>query len=263
VYPSTGIDDFDQISKNRVGNSLSYYVLLIPQALKGLNIFSILFIAGFSLMHFGLKLPIDRQILLILMWGNICFIILHLTKNTCWSLTLDRSFPEFYQNGIELALAVIFFLYYKKSKQPLFLWALSCFLYIFIDDFLRIHEKLSVWLATRFEISSLTSWIGVSESRDIWEIIFFGLICLAGVILFFLASKKSDLSSRKLGIVIFRYLIIFVIFAGILDFIHNFKVLATFYNFLGFIEDAGEMVVLSLIFFVALTRYPSYGLEKK
>ncbi len=184
-----------------------------------------------------------------------------------WSIETDRGFGESFQYIKEILLIFIFvWLGRRYFKYTFYAWALF-YLYILIDDMLRLHERIGAQLSAHFHYGAL---LGL-RPEDLGELTFLSIF---GVIFFLLLgsayimgrkNRKLKLINRNL-ISLALFLILFGVFtdafhAVFMKFsamigLSGITRLIGFYIF-GLIEDGGEMIVMSFA-----VRYAFYLLNR-
>jgi len=165
-----------------------------------------------------------------------------------FSIIYDRGIGEFFQYFKELAIFILFILMAMKTKQNVYLSWGALFLYLLLDDSLKIHETLGGVLATKFQMISFWKFRG----QDMGELIVVGVVGI--VMLIFLAfgymgaSKEHQAQSKVLGILLVA-LVGFGVFLDVIISAFDWYELRMIFHL---IEDGGEMVVMSIIFWVVL-----------
>lgn len=201
------------------------------------------------------RLLIATDLLLILIHIIYLFYNPRGSMESYWSIETDRGLGESFQYVKEIALVFMFvWLARRYSRYAFCSWALF-FLYILIDDMLRLHERIGAKLALSFRYEST---LGL-RPEDMGELTF---LAVFGVIFFILISStyffnrndnKLVLINRKL-ISIALFLILFGVITDVFHVVFNkftsfiglpglVRVIVFF--ILGIIEDGGEMIVMS------------------
>ncbi len=250
MYEGTAVWPLNRIITFQHEFSLGHYVEAANRALLALDIFLGLLIPGFLGILFRFRDDVNRMALFSILWVDVCFLAAHLTGSIFWDLTRERSFPEVYSFGLELFLATSFFLYFRRSRQPIFLWSSSFFWLVFIDDSLCLHERTSFYLADKFKPAFLVNLTGVVP-KHIWEFLIFAIAGAVALSLFVLAYRKSSPEFHR-----FARSILFLIFAAfffgsVVDFIHDFPAVMPYHHITVIIEDWGEIVTISLAAYLA------------
>ena len=198
--------------------------------------------------------PIFRcatMLLVLLFCGDLLFIAAHLANgllrevpNPLLDIAKDKSHPEFY--GYIKFIWIAILLFHVGIKQRSFLlssWILV-FGYLLVDDSMRLHEEFGADLAEHF---GMPRFFGL-RPKDLGE------LCISagsGVILIgalALAWWRGDEAFRRLSLDLFALLGLVVFFGVGIDLVHVFFDSRWWLNFtLGTLEDAGEMISVSLI----------------
>ncbi|MGB7415957.1 MAG: hypothetical protein WA902_17270, partial [Thermosynechococcaceae cyanobacterium] len=181
-------------------------------------------------------------------------------ENSDFSLVKDGSYSEIFQSTKELLAAVLLTQICIRNKSKIFgVWSLF-FTYIFIDDTFGIHERFGKFLASQTEMPSI---LGL-EVQDLGELLVYGFVGSAFVLLMLLAGRHHHPilveESRNLAFLT----IILIVFGLGFDLIHaalasvSFIVGALF----SVIEDGGEMVAMSLIFWYIFNLWKYSGIHR-
>jgi hypothetical protein len=164
------------------------------------------------------------------------------------SVNVEFGIPEGFQYAKELAIAVLMYgIYRKDRRETAFLVLAALFVWLLIDDSMRIHERVGGFLATHVSLPSM----GGSLPQDIGELV--GLVIPAGVFLvmlaytYFRASPSARVQMRQ-----FAYLLALLgacgVFVDLLIAVLGLRdeesaVLRVF----NVIEDGGEMVAMTCL----------------
>lgn len=189
---------------------------------------------------------------------DISFIIFHLiyeytslTKNYAFSLETDRGYAEIFQYIKEYWIALLLgFLAWRKHSL-LYLSLSLLFLYLLVDDYAQIHEKMGLVISDKFGFTAAFNL----RAKDFGELAMSGLVGLFFLILIATSYYFGDRLSRQAS----RYLIIMLCalaFCGIIvDMIHIAVQIPSLYVPLTILEDGGELVVMSVIAAFVLLLY--------
>lgn len=189
----------------------------------------------------------STKFLFILLLADFAFIGVHcmymtsILSNSLFSIERDFGYAEFFQYIKEFWIAVLLFILAIKSSHIVyFSWSLL-FIYLLLDDSLKVHEKLGVYLADYFEFQPMFNL----RAQDFGELI---ASMLFGFLLFMFIGVSyliSDNKAKKIS----KYLLVLVMslaFCGVVvDMLH----IAIPWGELmwALIEDGGEMLVMSVI----------------
>jgi hypothetical protein len=181
---------------------------------------------------------------------DIVFIIIHifylntdLVSNPYFSIEQDRGYAEFFQYIKEYWIALLLGWLGLRNRSILYgAWSLL-FLYLLLDDSCSVHEKLGLTIGNKLSLLPTFNL----RSADLGE-----LIVSAGVGLFFLvliaiAYRFGDRLSRKTSRHLVTLLFALALFGIVIDLLHIALPFPSWADFLGLLEDGGEMVVMSII----------------
>jgi len=215
----------------------------------------------------------STKLLILFICADLFFIILHIVyffydprgiMESKWSIEKDGGLAEAYQYVKEFWIVLMFiWIALRSSRISLLSWA-TIFLYVLFDDMLTIHEIYGDKIASRFGFSSFLG-LRPEDLGELTVFIFFGSI------LFFLIAftyyKNRNIPIIKDFNKKLIYLLIFLTFFGMatdvlhsmsgsvlrfLDWPVSLKVITWFS--LGLLEDGGEMIVMSLVFWYVFLK---------
>jgi hypothetical protein len=167
----------------------------------------------------------------------------NLISSELFSISRDRGYAEFFQYVKELWIVVLFAWHALRTRErPYFFWSIV-FAYVLLDDALTIHEEVGYFVRSNFEIPPL--W-GLTET-DYAEFGYY--ILLGGTLLLLLGVvyRRGTAAFRQDSRHLISLLILFAIFGGIVDMLHNMVGNTVLFRVFGALEDGGEMVVMSFI----------------
>lgn len=181
---------------------------------------------------------------------DIVFIIIHilylnidLISNVYFSIEQDRGYAEVFQYIKMYWIAILLGLLALKNRSTLYLaWSLL-FLYLLLDDALGVHEKLG---------AIVSDGLGLLPAFNLRSVDFGELIVSGGIGFFFLvvisiAYRYGDRFSRETSRHLLTLLFALALFGIVLDMLHIALPFPSWEDFLGLLEDGGEMVVMSII----------------
>ena len=186
---------------------------------------------------------------------DIVFMILHILKkmtvltSTKYSIEVDGSYGEIYQYIKAILIAVILaIIFIRRQKLMYFVWS-AFFSYIFLDDWLQIHENLGGKIINYVPVKSILAL----RLQDLGELMIFALIGLVFLIGFAYSYYLVNKEDRSIFHQLLTILLLFIFFGVVFDAIHGmFSPLHVsfigrmFLRLLTLIEDGGEMIVLSI-----------------
>ncbi|MFQ5635190.1 MAG: hypothetical protein ACE5G3_07655 [Gammaproteobacteria bacterium] len=191
-------------------------------------------------------------VLLLLILADLVFIALHfvealtpLLQGSLYSLERDGGYPEVYQY-LKWFWIVVLLLYLAKSRKSFgyTAWVLV-FTYFLLDDAMSIHEGVGRTIAGRL---SVTPPFGL-RLQDLGEL---AVSAIAGVVLSAVvawAYLSESRSFRKASQDMLILLLALVFFGVLIDMLHMALQLDRDQQLVaGAVEDGGEMVVASIIF---------------
>lgn len=163
--------------------------------------------------------------------------------DTSFSLFLDLGLPEAYQYVKEFWIILLFILItINTSKLVYLIWG-SLFVYLFLDDLLKIREDLGGYLSRAL---IYPTGLGV-RARDMAE---FSVSAVVGLFFLVLILTAYYLSDRQVRISFVPLLILtagLFFFGAVLDLLDIAANGVILQQTLGILEEFGEMVVISLI----------------
>ena len=196
--------------------------------------------------------------LILLIGADLVFFILHNIhflipgiNDPLYSLEVDKGYPEMYQYIKWFWITILLIYISRKRKSFRYLsWSLV-FAYFLADDSLTIHERFGYFAAENF---SFLPPFGL-RLNDIGELAssIIAAIILGSIILW--AYLKGNLIFRKMS----RDLILLILLLSFFGIVVDLSIYAFHFKekgmaVVGFIEDAGEMVLTSIIlWYVFLT----------
>ncbi len=194
--------------------------------------------------------PSASLLLALLICTDFVFFILHsLNRFLYWdnlmlSLGTDRGYSEIFQY-IEW-LWIVFLLVNLSLKNKSFIysvWAIF-FTYLLLDDAIQVHETGGAFISKYLSIISYGGFRG----QDIGELIVTGAAGSALLSLVLLAYIFGSKSFRKMSHDMLLLIAALVFCGVVVDMIHTSLSLGKVVKMiLGFIEDGGEMIVVSII----------------
>lgn len=161
-----------------------------------------------------------------------------------WRIDMDGSYGEAYQYLKYIWLLILLIGYARQTRTwPMLGWALLV-VYFLIDDALLIHERVGFWYASQEWAFSL----GPISAQTIGELSISGIVGLILLAPLVVGYVRGDLRTKWIFRVLVALFATLLIFAVIVDTLHSFFVsIKPLDRSLGFIEDLGEMVVLTVI----------------
>jgi len=254
LYSKTSLGMFNKIIRGQNDLSLHHYLVLVNTSLKGLVFFCILFFPVCFILLSVKRKAFFLKLLWLMVWVDICFIILHITYKNLWVLNRDFFIPELFLYLQELLIVVLCALFFIRSKQKIYFVFTLIFLFILVDDSFGVHERIGTSLARTLDLRSISEKIGTYSSQHIGEFLFLSIVGGLLALLFMIVYRKTDNVSRYVALGLFKLLFLFAFFAVVVDLLHGMIAMRYVHGLIGLIESGGEMIVISLIL-VTIFKY--------
>lgn len=202
-----------------------------------------------------------NKLLILLISLDFIFFIIHyinaltpLLNNDMFSIGVDHSYAEIFQY-IKYASVIIFLIFIlRKTGTRAYLAWILVFLYLLVDDSIRLHDRFGSYIAWNFDFNPP---FGL-RLLDIGELLVStcaALILIPSLIFAYMrGSSLFKKNSENLGV-----LFCMLVFFGIgMDMIHVAIIsripedlVRGFNSILGLLEDGGEMISASIILWYA------------
>lgn len=169
------------------------------------------------------------------------------------SLTTDRGLPELVMDALVLTVAVLTALMFHRTGLRGFLLISALLFLVALDDFFSFHESLGTLLVGRLGIVDH----GDVKAQPLGELAFliaFGLFCIP-VLLWAVWGMQPD----NLAVLVI-YGVLFALFAGFsggVDFLHSLAESSFMDRLMGWIEEGGEILVITILTSVAILQFRS------
>lgn len=195
--------------------------------------------------------PWSTRLLLFLLIGDLLFVIVHLilvftplSANNAFYLDVDGGYAEWFQYlklvGIVWLLATLV----RGQRQPLYAVWLALFAFLLLDDALRIHETVGLWLAN---VTGLPPLVGL-RPRDLGELLFAGLAALFLLTALVVAYQRSNGRARRFSLSLIAALLALGCVGVGLDMLEQMVTAwPTLHELLVALEDGGELIVVSVL----------------
>jgi hypothetical protein len=190
-------------------------------------------------------------LLVLLLASDLAYICIHLmyscthwiAPNPLYSLSLDRSYSEFYQYIKFLWIALLCLVLWIERRQAAFLGWFFTFMMLMLDDSWSIHEKAGYRLAEVLRFK-LAFGLRPEDFGESLFILFEGLLILA---VLGLTHLHSDRPVRGFSLRLLSGLAALAFFGVFVDLVH-IELLGTAWAIpAGVIEDGGELVAASVL----------------
>lgn len=197
-------------------------------------------------MNFNIKKE-STKVLFLLLLADFAFFLVHgiykmgHIPNSFCSIETDRGYAEMFQYIKEYWIVVLLFVVAIKRKHIIYFAWSSLFMYFLLDDSFRIHELFGIYLAKYFEFQPM---FGL-RTQDFGEL---SVSMLFGLLLFIFIGVSylfSDNVAKQISKHILILVMSLVFFGVVVDNLHI--IIPWGKTMWGFIEDGGEMLVMSII----------------
>lgn len=176
------------------------------------------------------------------------FFDIHIRGMSVFSIGRDGGAPELFMYGCELACAAGCFASFRNSGKKSFLFMALLFAFIAVDDSLAYHERLGHLIAPQSQnLGELLAWALAA------------LLLLPPLVWCVARMRRDELGVYLVFAVVFAALVVFAVGA---DLVHALAKAALgehertakiIGRLLGWVEDGGELVVVSAAACVGLT----------
>lgn len=203
-----------------------------------------------------------NKILILLLLTDLCFIILHIIRDSSnylndinWSITKDQGYAELFQYTKEFWIVITLLLCWIKTRALIYFSWMVLFFYALLDDSFEIHEWVGLDLAIYFNFQPAYGLRGVDFGELLVSMIAYSLIFVLVGISYYRSSPEGRKVSNNL-----LFLVAALAFCGIvLDMVDVLVLqfendMLTLYSQIA--EDGGEMVVMSIILYYVLSLDP-------
>ena len=200
-----------------------------------------------------------------LLLGDLIFFVLHwlhfalpALQRKLFSVASDASLPEIYQGFKQLGIVGLLIVMGWHSRELRYGSWVLLFVYLFCDDLFRIHESQGDGIADWMDSRGIVPWLGL-RSQDYGELIFLAIVftILLGLIAacYWLGKplrqqiqRRRKQAFRQSTGDLMRFLLLLSLFGVGIDFLHSLLAFNQITDrLLSFIEDGGEMLVVSLM----------------
>jgi hypothetical protein len=162
-------------------------------------------------------------------------------------LSSDWSYPEMFQYVKEFIIMGLLFLAFIHFRKKLYLAWTVLFGYFLLDDAVMVREWLGNVIASRLTLSLPLHLRG----NDVGEMIALALVGVVLIPLLYFTHASSSQTERRLSRLLLPWLATLVVCGFVFDMVHSAVMNQHGLELLfGFLEDGGEMIVMSLILWV-------------
>jgi hypothetical protein len=184
---------------------------------------------------------------LLLIFFHILYIATDIISTGRFSIARDGGYGEMFQYFKEFFIFVLFVLLGFRKKKLLYFILGFLFLYLLVDDSLKIHERLGALLAEWLNFQPSFGLRAIDFGEILVSAFFGGLFILAIGISLFL----SDVQTRMVGIWILIAIFFFAFFGIALDMLEIAAQDQVLSQIIAIMEEGGEMVVMSVVVWYA------------
>lgn len=201
------------------------------------------------------------RLLYLLLATDLIFILIHLVysytgliSNSAFSLAQERGYAEIFQYVKEYWIALLLGVLAVKQRSILYLgWSLL-FFYLLLDDSLTIHETLGEMASIRLGFQSMLNL----QAKDFGEVLVSVCVGLFFLFLLAIAYRFSNRIPRETSKYLIIMLFVLAAFGIAVDVVHSLLRFSLLWEpLLAMLEDAGEMVVMSVITWFVFKRSES------
>lgn len=165
-----------------------------------------------------------------------------------FSVTRDRSAPEYFNHVKEVAMLAALLLIWMRSKRAIYIIWFAVMLLILGDDFLGIHEHIGHWVSTSYPVAR-----HAEDGQAFGEMVAWFLYATVTIGLLWQGHRRSSDEERAYSWAILAGILSVSVFAVGVDAAHGMVAGAALpldprlvNGLLGLFEDGGEMLMLSL-----------------
>jgi hypothetical protein len=191
-----------------------------------------------------------NKLIALLLLTDLAFIVLHVLymytdviNDNIYAVWRDRGPAEFFQYMKFLWVAALFLVLFFWKRQILFFVYSLLFVYFLIDDFFEAHESIGGMLARQFAFQAQLNL----RLQDIGELIVFGTVGGFFFMLIVFFYGRGNAYTKTVSRVMIGLILLLAFFGVGIDMLSMMFEDGRVSAFFNFVEDAGEMLVMSLI----------------
>ncbi|MBK8903192.1 MAG: hypothetical protein IPM53_18545 [Anaerolineaceae bacterium] len=178
-----------------------------------------------------------------------------LLSNHDFFVDVDGGYGEWFQYLKYTVLIVLLASLFRRQRGPLYLFWSVLFAHFLLDDALRLHEEVGLWLAETADLPTLLTL----RPQDLGEMIFSGVSGLFFLTALVFAYQHSDLDARRFTQKLLLALAALVFFGIVVDMVQVMSEQSVEpYPFLRelliMLEEGGEMMVVSGMVWLAFRQ---------
>jgi hypothetical protein len=195
-------------------------------------------------------------ILLLLLAADTAFVIVHLVHkhssllaSELYSLSKDGGYAEIFQYVKTYWIVIMLFALWWRTRERVYAAWMLLFAYLLCDDALQIHERGGGVVARTL---SYADWLGL-WAKNWGELTVSGVAGLAFLALLSTTYLRSTREARNVSKDLALLLAVLVFFGVFVDALHALVLIPYLKPALGVVEDAGEMLAMSVACWYVLT----------
>jgi hypothetical protein len=166
------------------------------------------------------------------------------------SLTTDRGLPELVMDSLVLIAAALTARLFFRSGLPGFLFVAGLLCFVALDDFFGFHESFGFYVVDRLALPDIAGVDG-NALAELAFMVLFGLVSIP----FFLWAVWGLQPANLAVLVIYGvFFALFAAFSAGADFLHSFAQSSFMDRLMGWIEDGGEILVMTGLTAVAILQ---------
>tara|TARA_Y100001934_G_C12110257_1_gene658147 strand:+ start:123 stop:818 length:696 start_codon:yes stop_codon:yes gene_type:complete len=192
----------------------------------------------------------SAKLLCLLVLADFVFMLLHCyygfaaSSNSLLLISADLGYAEVYQYIKEFWIVLLLIILAKSRRQFVyFAWSLL-FIYLFVDDSFRVHERFGAYLVDNFGFQSMFR-LRAQDFGELSVSLFFGLLFLIFIgASYYFGDHLAKSVSRQLFILV----MVLAFFGVLVDMLQIALPLGSLgKGVFVLIEDGGEMLTMSII----------------
>ncbi len=189
----------------------------------------------------------SSKLLIVLILADLVFMLIHVLYtmdvviNPLWSIKKDLGYAERYQYIKEGWIVLLLLVMAIKRSHVIYITWSILFMYLLLDDSLRIHERMGRYLVGYFNLQPAFNL----RAQDFGEL---GVSMLFGSLLFLFigwAYWFCDTAAKKISKHLFILVLALGFFGVFVDTFHRAVPFGKSIRVL--VEDGGEMLIMSII----------------
>jgi len=198
-----------------------------------------------------------RLFLLLLVCGDLVYMAIHIgyltvpaMRGAHYSLETDGGLAEFYQYTKQLWLALCLLTAFRRRRHLVLLAWAGFFGFLLLDDSLQLHERGGFWLGRQFHFPAIAGL----RPEDLGELVVAGLVGASLLAVLAIAWWRDREPTWRLSRDLLILTASLAVCGVLLDSVHvvaYFRV-PMLSNPLAFIEDGGELLIISTMTAYAL-----------